>query len=365
MPDKIPSKAKVWPFVGERQTPLLPDELAQRKPVLGTGTCPDELLALRNRHSIFVDGEGDEPGIAVSRMRRDVHQGVAGGWRIDISLHKAQSSVRPAVHAIRQNPEIYRAAIDPSAGYSGYRPQWLDMLYLPRVIPKHGSRMMRRISGEKCRPQAFENRHLLHDTSYPWGCIGRVSTHDGNGSGVLVGKNIVVTAAHVVPWNDSRPISFDTGHASEPGVAANVVEVRGYDTVLTGYDWAILKLDKPLGEMVGYMGYNHYSDDWEDLPCWTIVGYPEGIGPFWQGGISVHDDDEDDNGGQEFESQDADTIDGDSGGPMFAWWNGDPRIVGVVSGLGSEHVRFAYEEDHIIAGGPGLGHLIAWGRSNW
>lgn len=266
------------------------------------------------------------------------------------------------MRAIRHGREAYLTAIQSDTGYLGYRPEWLDLAYQPRVAPRARKALMSRINGGTSRPLAFENRHLLHDTSYPWGCIGRVSTHDGEGSGVLVGRNIVVTAAHVVPWNDDRPISFDTRHASEPGVGANVVEARGYDTVLTGYDWAILKLDKPLGDMVGFMGFNHYTSDWEGTPCWTIVGYPVGLGPFWQQGLSIDDDDEDDNGGQEFESQDADTMDGDSGAPMFAWWNHDPRIIGVVSGVSSETIGGT---NHIIAGGPGLSDLIAWGRANW
>jgi len=36
-------------------------------------------------------------------------------------------------------------------------------------------------------------------------------------------------------------------------------------------------------------------------------------------------------GGEELESETADLTPGNSGGPMFGWWNGDPRLVGVVS----------------------------------
>ena len=351
------------PFIGERTRPLLPDELARRDLVPGRGAAPDTVAALRRRQSLFVVGEGDrKPDVTMSRMRRDDGQGHAEGWRIDVSLWEGQSMSRPRVRASRYGPEAYRTPTNPDPDYSGYRPEWIDLSYQPQTAPRVSKALMPRIGGGTSLPLGFENRHLLHDTSYPWGCIGRVSTHDGEGSGVLVGRNIVVTAAHVVPWNDDRPISFNTGHVSEPGVSANVVEARGYETVLTGYDWAILKLDKPLGDMVGFMGFNHYASDWEGEPYWTIVGYPEGIGPFWQQGVSVDDDDEDDNGGQEFESKDADTMDGDSGAPMFAWWNHDPRIIGVVSGVSSETIGGT---NHIIAGGPGLSELIAWGRSNW
>ena len=351
------------PFIGERTPPLTHDELARRGRTPGRGVAPDAVAALARQQSLFVVGEGDrEPRVAISRILGDDRQSRGEGWRIDVSVKEGQFASRPRVRAIRYDRKTYLTAIHPDCGYLGYRPEWLDLAYQPRTAPRAHRALMSRLNGGTSRPLAFENRHILHDTSYPWGCIGRVSTHDGEGSGVLVGRNIVVTAAHVVPWNDDRPISFDTAHASEPGVSANVVEARGYETVLTGYDWAILKLDKPLGDMVGFMGFNHYTSNWEGEPYWTIVGYPEGLGPFWQQGVSIDDDDEDDNGGQEFESKDADTFDGDSGGPMFAWWNHDPRIIGVVSGVSSETVGGT---NHIIAGGPGLSDLIAWGRSNW
>lgn len=365
-PRKGEPKVSGWSFVGDRHPPLLPHELADRQPVLANSAIPNELLERDRRRRIFVAGDGDEqPVVTVSRVHDSDQDARADGWRIDVLMHEGQSYALPLVEAIRQHPEVYRAAINVDLNFSGHRPEWMDLLYVPRVIPQRNTSHLRRINGGICRPLAFENRHLLHDTSYPWGCIGKVRTHEKTGSGVLVGRNIVATAGHVVPWDDNRPVSFDTSHLSEPGMAANVVAARGFNTSLTGYDWAILKLDEPLGDRLGYMGFNSYTDNWEGRPFWHIVGYPEGEGPFWQGAISVRDDDEDGNGGQELESEDADTIDGDSGGPMFAWWNSDPRIVGVVSGVATEHVPIAAQQNQITAGGPGLGQLIAWGRSNW
>ena len=55
-----------------------------------------------------------------------------------------------------------------------------------------------------------------------------------------------------------------------------------------------------------------------------------------------------------------------SGGPLFGWWSGDPRIVGVVSG--EEEYSFlgiTFDQDNIMAAGSGFTSLCAWGRSNW
>ena len=83
------------------------------------------------------------------------------------------------------------------------------------------------------------------------------------------------------------------------------------------------------------------------------------------GGYSINDDDEDSNDGQELESVTAGVTQGNSGGPIFAWWGGDPRIIGLASGEETEHVFLAAHQDNIFSAGPGLYNLISWGRSNW
>lgn len=139
---------------------------------------------------------------------------------------------------------------------------------------------------------------------------------------------------------------------------------------MAGYDWAIGKLYTRLGDSLGYLGYNSYSSDWEDQNLWTCTGYPVAVAsgerPSWQGSISIHDDDGDSNGSQELESETADITGGDSGGPLFSWWNGDPRIIGIVSGEEEEYeFPFSSQDNNIFSSGSGLFNLIAWGRQNW
>jgi V8-like Glu-specific endopeptidase len=375
------SGANARVFVGERHRPLGPNDLADRRPILDSGTPPEELIAMRRHQNIFIAGEGSKkPEVAVNRVERSRDDAYQAGWRINITLHDEQQAVvMPRVRAIRENPDVYRKGINPSIGYSGHRPEWIDMFYIPRLLPRRINPPMRRLNGRPMTPLWIfgqDARQLYRDASYPWGCIGLVTNSSGEtGSGVLVGRNIVATAGHLVPWasgNDGWikfvPDDFvGMGSLYGQNVFSFAVEVRGYNTNgnVTGYDWAILKLDQPLGDMIGYMGYNSYSDDWQDQNCWTVVGYPSGAGPFWQGGISINDDDEDSNDGQELESVTADTTAGNSGGPIFAWWGGDPRVIGIVSGEETEHVWFQSHQDNVFAAGPGFTNLIAWGRSNW
>ena len=277
----------------------------------------------------------------------------------------------PPFSAIRSPREFFTKGIKPGVGLSGYRPDWMDTFYLPRALPSR-TRTMRRLNGTNARPLAVsepDDRRLFRDASYPWGCIGSVhmtGAGGDDGSGVLVGRNLVVTAAHLIPWHaDGTSCKFtpaeylDEGSLHGPGVYSYATEVRGFENQddVTGYDWAILRLAEPLGDMVGFLGWNDYHDDWEDLDVWTVVGYPSHVGPFYESGISISDDDDDAADGRELESENADISHGNSGGPIFASFEGDHRIIGLVSG----------ERDgvNIFAGGPGLRSLIEWGRSNW
>jgi V8-like Glu-specific endopeptidase len=369
-------------FIGDRLRPLSVLEMAERRPILGTGKPPAELQALRARRSIFIVGEDTErPRIAVDPVEGDAVHGRPGGWRIEITLNESQQiDVLPRAQLHRDPPEFYRGGIDRAVGYEGQRPDWMDMSHTPRLLPPHELPPMRRLNGRMTRPLwvfGSDDRRLFRDSSYPWGTVGLIENNEGYaGSGTLVARNIVVTAAHLIPWSSGSngwvkftPADYlGLGSLFGANVYSYATEVRAYNNGMnvSGYDWAILRLDQPLGDMVGYMGYTGYADNWEGQSFWTVVGYPSGVGPFWQGGIDINDDDEDSNGGQELESVTADITPGNSGGPIFAWWDNNPRVAGVVSGEETEYVfPAATHQDNVFAGGPGFTDLIAWGRSNW
>jgi hypothetical protein len=175
----------------------------------------------------------------------------------------------------------------------------------------------------------------------------------------------------MVPWGDSPwwmrfvPAYFNGTSLHGAGVESYVSDARGYPNGnVTGYDWAILRLYDPLGSSLGYFGYNSYSSDWNNLP-----GYSGDIDnaeePAFQKGYTIDDTDGDSNGGEELETENCDLYFGNSGGPIFAWWNNgtDPRVVGVVSGQEIEDTPAIY--DNVFAGGDGFVNLCAWGRSNW
>lgn len=238
---------------------------------------------------------------------------------------------------------------------------------------------MRRLNGRPIEPLVVfgsDNRLVFRDASWPWGLVGRVFNSRGSsGTGVLVGPRIVATAGHMVPWDDASwwmrfvPAYYDGQSLHGAGVESYVSDTRGFNTSgsVTGYDWAILRLYQPLGSWLGYYGYNGYSESWNNQPYWTIVGYPGAVDsalkPSYQNGITIFDVDSDSNGGSELESQTVDLTPGNSGGPMWAWWGSDPRVVGVVGGSETDWIfPFGSELGNVMAGGAGFPNLIARGR---
>jgi V8-like Glu-specific endopeptidase len=363
-------------FVGEQHRPLAPHEVARQRPVLGTGERPPELDQLAGARRMCLSASAEPPAPSITAEDDD------GLWRVEVPQGSGTWGGRPGATMVRSTPEELLAEIDPAVGHRGYRPDWIDQLYLPRLLAGAQPTPIQRMNGRSLRPDVVfppEDRREFADASYPWGVIGRIfASPGGSGTAALIGDRLVVTAGHVVPWGASSwsmrfvPAYYNGQSLHGAGVESYVSDVRGYDpgSTVAGYDWAVCRLYEPLGSWLGYMGSNSYDDDWEDDPYWTLVGYPGAIAgaqrPSWQGGISVFDDDSDSNGGQELEHR-GDATAGNSGGPFFAWWGSDPRLIGVHVGSEEDIIVFppGTELGNVVAGGSGFHNLIAWGRTNW
>jgi V8-like Glu-specific endopeptidase len=329
--------------------------------------------------STHVNERRPEPAITEVSVEGDLRV-----WRIAINDEPDhQVGHRVGRTAALQAPEAIQGAVNPEVDFTGFRPNWSDQLYLPRELPRPVGPPLQRLNGRRVRPLYIfgpDDRRTFMDASYPWHCVGKLYNSDGfMGSAALVWGNVIVTAGHMVPWNSISagswwmrfvPDYFNGKSLLGTGVESYVSDVNGYKTGVAGYDWAVGKLYTRLGDSLGYFGFNGYSNSWEGGNYWTVVGYPVDVAggeqPSWQGAISIHDDDGDSNGGRELESQTADINHGDSGGPIFAWWSGDPRVIGVVSGEEEEYrFPFSSEDNNIFSSGSGFTNLIAWGRSNW
>jgi hypothetical protein len=187
----------------------------------------------------------------------------------------------------------------------------------------------------------------------------------------------VLTAGHVAPWgSQSWAMLFIPGYwdgASIFGVGATsyVSDYRGWNTGGgTAHDSCVLRLYQPLGNQLGWMGSRTYDGDWEGGNYWALTGYPAAIAganrPAYQTGVAVLDDDEDGDA-QQLEHH-GDSSPGESGGPMFGFWNDGPHAIGTTSGgetISGGFLGIGNEDNNIAAGGNAMVDLVKWGLNNW
>ena len=128
---------------------------------------------------------------------------------------------------------------------------------------------------------------------------------------------------------------------------------------------AVCRLGVALGDSLGYFGTNTYDSDWEDLAVFAVIGYPWDIAgslrPTVETQVAVVDDDNDSHDTSEVETR-SDTASGMSGGPIFASWSGDMRIIGAASGFEEDGLDPVHT---VFAAGNGLNRLVRWARDNW
>lgn len=112
----------------------------------------------------------------------------------------------------------------------------------------------------RSRPAGLENhffgrddRFLVDVTQSPWRSIGSLALQDGTCTGTLVGPALVLTAAHCVTDTGNEtltPVSFSViGAVFDPSYSPETQPAGGGN----GHDWALVVLDRNLGDEVGYL----------------------------------------------------------------------------------------------------------------
>lgn len=220
-----------------------------------------------------------------------------------------------------------------------------------------------------------DNRMTFQDTAYPWSTVGLVETNRGAGSGVVIGPRHLLTVSHVIDWNAPAgfaanwvrftPSYFDGGAPFGVTYGTNIywyLKEDG-DGFISGdegnFDYVVVVLDQPIGQSTGWMGARGYDDDWDSLNVWSHMGYPadlnSGNRPIF---ISPFTLDGSDDAAQSM-NHTADVFPGQSGGPVFAWWDGDvgPRAVAVQS--------FQNSSANGASGGSDLFDLVVRARNEF
>ncbi|NJL62554.1 MAG: trypsin-like serine protease [Methylacidiphilales bacterium] len=205
----------------------------------------------------------------------------------------------------------------------------------------------------------WDDRTPMLSRRYPWSAIGRVQGFDTEGkgyhcTGTLISEDVVLTNAHCVINPKTRQfskevyflpnvINREVVDKSDVVRAKNIIygtDFSGSELSSQRNDWAILKLDRPIGLKYGYLGWKSlpsseltknqnkyifvgYSGDFPNNNRQGYEGFTAGAG--WtasaQVGCSIVKEEEN------VLLHDCDTSGGSSGGAIIGIINGKPHIV--------------------------------------
>jgi V8-like Glu-specific endopeptidase len=274
----------------------------------------------------------------------------------------------------------------------GHRPLGIATTFAPKLSkPTHQLRVGRG-KGLDRGGSIFGNddRYLFDDHSFPWRTTGKVRTVGKWGSGTTIGPRHVLTASHVVNWTGGSGggvawLTFTPGYFDGSGPWGEIAATRviyweqapgSLTDQQTAFDYVVLVMDQPIGDVVGYPGYRTYDDAWNGGSYWQYIGFPgelsSGERPAFQGKGVISTVQNEGLSGQtgyvlghfnEFTP-------GQSGGSVWGWWDNEPwpRVVGVGSTIGDTTVKstsVGTSGDNEYGGGPALSALISWARSNY
>jgi protease YdgD len=217
----------------------------------------------------------------------------------------------------------------------------LALLLAALAIPASAGpeqRFQRELHGIK---GATDHRVTVVAAEFPWSAIGRLNNGQGaHCSAVLVGRQLVATAAHCL-WNPrtQRPMpasaftfvaAFDRGKYLKASKLAAVHPAPGWvfrpgmhGVASRADDWALLELAEPLGDDVGWLALDGGADSGMAV---AIVGYgkDKAFVPVAHIGCHLTERRPD-----LVFFHDCDAVQGESGGPVLGWRDGQVRVVGL------------------------------------
>lgn len=249
------------------------------------------------------------------------------------------------------------------------RPKWVASVAIPKkvFVPLKPHKIEHR--GQLLEPGLVfppDDRRTYNDRSYPWGTVCKVVTTVSWGSGVIVGPRHVLTASHVVDWSRNGAGSVEVHRVGASVAATTAITRVYYYTRVTGSigwsendeDYAVLVTSSRIGDRFGWLGVRTYNSSWDRRRYWYSMGYAGDIGsgnfPVWQERKWLDEDAWDWGEGRSM-TTDADMIPGQSGSPMFAWWDDGPYVVAIMSNFSST--------ENWCSGGRAMTRLVRHARN--
>jgi len=207
--------------------------------------------------------------------------------------------------------------------------------------------------------QSTKDRVTVRGADYPWRAIGRLQwagvANRAHCTGALLGNKLVLTAAHCLydlktkQWVKPSQIhflaGFDRGEftahsiAEKTHVSPNFIPANWNEDSNLPYDWALVYLEKPIGDDVGYLGWQAFgrkshSKSEIDKSNLVLAGYPRDRQYVLslESGCKINSFD---TSGNMFRHN-CKLAHGDSGGPFTIMQNGRLSVIGLNSAVVGE-----------------------------
>lgn len=210
------------------------------------------------------------------------------------------------------------------------------------AVPAWADGPSQRFSRELHGVKGADDRVAVEAAQYPWSAMGRLNNGvGGHCSAVLVGPRLLATAAHCL-WNPRTrapiPVTsltfvagYDRGQYLQASKVARLHPAPGWNMAtnnagsgLAGRadDWALLELEEAVGEAVGWVAIGGDPQTGQKV---TAAGYGKDKAhvPMAHLGCTVLER------RGALAVNDCDAVQGDSGGPMLVWRDGQPLLVGL------------------------------------
>jgi protease YdgD len=204
------------------------------------------------------------------------------------------------------------------------------------------------------RPMAINDHFFGHDdrvlvpvNQAPWRFIGELTMDRGSAcTATLIAPNVIVTAAHCINEDDGIDARA-TFHSASGNLSARVVAYlidRRFDyhrfgttNDIDGLDWALLRLDHPIGTQLGFAGVQNLTGRGRQIATAANLmqaGYAWDTGTHLAGDarchiVAIHPD-------NTF-AHECDTTRGDSGSSFFVTNGTGFDVIGVDSNFRSNH----------------------------
>lgn len=232
----------------------------------------------------------------------------------------------------------------------GFTPESLDVEFIPKAVKNTKFIDRETFMQEEGSKTIFgpDQRTVYNSMAYPWNCVGKIQTELGVASGVMIGPRHVLTCAHVIKfltngntgWVKFSPMYYNGANPTY-GTANSIKTFYKYkvsgptiDATESKFDYAVVVLDRNLGNTTGWMGASAYTDSWDGGAYWTHAGYPVDLTaaerPIYQNGIALNGDNFTTDKAQAIHHT-GDVWPGQSGGPFWGYWGTTPNVVAVQS----------------------------------